>query len=571
MLVDVAVPEMALDDLTYSTGAEIPEGVRVIVEVQKSLHAGIVLGPSEREVGDEKPIAGVIDERMMIDPDLWDLARWSANVCMCGISVSLRAVLPRKFWMGEKLEAPPETLNHSQKFSEVHNFNPFDAERVNFCLSELEKPERTLMLFSSREAASDFYLTLPAKLRQDAILWRSPEEWEEVNSKKCRIVIGSAGAVFAPLSPERIIIEDEASSGYFLPYGLRISARSLAGRRATFLGSELVLCGRMPSLKTFMRSHPVMTAKPDRNSIVIADMYTSRKEKAAGIDGNIPLTFSLIRRTYKELVSGHNVLWILGRQGEAMEVFCPKCGHILVCDKCGNIMRSINDGEMLKCRVCGALRELPAKCPECNHEGLRGKRPGIEALAKIVSMYYPKVRLYVDGADKSRMKGLILSGHKGLELLESVKPSLVAWLDIDAELSAGGYDTRFRVFSMLYRSLYAGIKSSGERKLLVQARKEGRKLCEFLLHGWEKFLADELKVREEFGMPPSGYMIELDCGGKISRERILVRDILEEEGFFVMDSGDESQPLCVNTNSLDEIAKLLEPHHRMLNITVRSE
>ena len=572
MLVDVSVPEMVLDSLTYETETALPPGVRVIVEVQKSLHVGIVLGESEREVPDLKPIAGVIDDCMKIDPDLWDLAKWSSRVCMCGMSASVRAVLPRNFWLGEKLEAPPQNANHSQNFSEVHNFNPFDTERVNFYLAELESPERTLMLLPSREAAEEFYVRLPPILRKEAVLWRTLGEWEDwqvIHSKTFRIVIGSAGAVFAPLSPERIIIEDEASSGYFLPYSLRFSARSLAGHRAAFLGSTLILGGRIPSLKTFMRSHPVMSTKPERRNIVIADMFSSRKEQAAGIDGNIPLTFSLIRRTYVELLEGHNVLWLLSRKGESLSVFCPKCGHILLCEKCGNIMRSLNDGEMLKCRVCGALKPLPARCPKCSHKGLMGRRPGIEALAKIVNMYYPKVKLYVDGTEKSRIKGLILSGHKGLELLESVRPSLVAWLDIDAELSAGAYDTRYRVYSMLYRSLYAGVKSEGERKVLVQARTEGRKLCESLAQGWGKFLADELKARAEFDMPPCKYMIELDCGGTISREEVI--DVLEAEGFFVMDSGEESQPLYVNADSLDEIAELLKPYHRMLKITVRSE
>ena len=95
------------------------------------------------------------------------------------------------------------------------------------------------------------------------------------------------------------------------------------------------------------------------------------------------------------------------------------------------------------------------------------------------------------------------------------------------------------------------------------------KLAEYLTKGWEKFLADELREREEFMIPPCGYMIELDARGKISRETLT--GILEDEGFFVMDSGDESRPLCVNVESLGEISGVLEPYVRMLDITVRSE
>ena len=574
-LVDVAVPEMAVDVLTYRTDSELHTGARVIVEVQKHRHTGFVIGSAQKELPPEieiKPVAGIIDDSLMTDPDIWDLAVWAGKVCMCGVNTALRAVLPKNFYTGEKVEAPPEFQRHKQKFTEVHSFNPFDTERVNFYLSELETPERTLMLFPTREAAKDFYTALPESLKPEAVLWpyaKNWAAWQMVNAKKFRIVIGAPGAVFSPLMPDKIIVEDEANANYILPYGLRISARSLAGRRASYLGSKLILGGRMPSLKTYMRTHPVQVIRPERKDIVIADMYSSRKEELHGIDGTIPLTFSLVRRTYTELVKGHNVMWILNRQGESQEVYCEKCGHVLRCDRCGNIMRSFNDGDMLKCRVCGALRKLPAKCEKCGSEFFKGKRPGIEALAKIISPYYPKIKLYVKGSRKSSMRGLILSTNRGLEILGEVKPALVAWLDIDAELFGSEYDSRYRVFSRLYDSYFAGRDRGEQRKILIQCRRSGRKLAEFLIQGYEKFGNDELKERRDFMIPPCAYTVELDSRGKIPREEII--SILEDNGLFVMDPGDENLPLSVSVESLDEILGVIEPYINELTITVKSE
>ena len=574
-LVDVAVPEMAVDVLTYSSDSQLNAGARVIVEIQKHLHTGFVIGETQRELDADvevKPIAGIIDDSFMSDSDIWDLAVWAGRVCMCGVNTALRSVLPKDFYMGGRVEAAPAFERNHTEFRELHNFNPFDNERVNFYLSELEKPERTLVLFSTREAAKDFYMTLPESLKLDSLLWpyaKSWDAWQIVNAKRVRIVIGAPGAVYAPLCPEKIIVEDEASPNYILPYGLRISARSLAGRRAMFLGSTLILGGRLPSLKTYMRTHVRSDTKPGRKNIILADIYSSRKEETQGIDGNIPLTFSLIRRTYTELIHGHNVMWILNRQGEAQEIYCEKCGRSMRCEKCGSVMRSINDGELLKCRVCGALKEFPAKCENCGREFFKGKRPGIEALAKIITPYYPKVKLYVKGSRKSHMKGLILTTNRGLEILGEVKPSLAAWLDIDAELWGDDYSTRFQAFSRLYTSLYAGRERDSERKVLVQGRKAGLKVAGFLSDGWERFFDDELRERGEFTIPPCGYMIDIDSRGKIPREEII--DILEDNDLFVMDSGDETQPFSVNVSSLDEITEILEPYINMLSITVRSE
>ena len=232
-------------------------------------------------------------------------------------------------------------------------------------------------------------------------------------------------------------------------------------------------------------------------------------------------------------------------------------------------MRSFNDGDMLKCRVCGALRKLPAKCEKCGSEFFKGKRPGIEALAKIIAPYYPKIKLYVKGSRKSSMRGLILTTNRGLEIFGEVKPALVAWLDIDAEFFGSEYDSRYRVFSRLYDSYFAGRTREEQRKILIQCRRSGRKLAEFLIQGYEKFGNDELKERRDFMIPPCAYTVELDSRGKIQREEII--NILEDNGLFVMDPGDENLPLSVSVESLDEILGVIEPYTNELTITVKSE
>ena len=69
-LVDVAVPEMAVSVLTYKTETAICPGARVIVEVQKHLHTGFVIGSTQKELPPDvevKPIEGIIDDSLMTD------------------------------------------------------------------------------------------------------------------------------------------------------------------------------------------------------------------------------------------------------------------------------------------------------------------------------------------------------------------------------------------------------------------------------------------------------------------------------------------------------------------------
>ncbi|MBQ3652876.1 MAG: hypothetical protein II954_00490 [Synergistaceae bacterium] len=575
---DVAVPEMSAGVLTYSSDSHIEPGRRVIVEVQKHLHAGFVLGVSLKKFPRRvkiKPIAGIIDEARIVPDDLWDLAKWSGKICMCGMNYSLRAILPRKFIEGERVYLHSRTPQKRGKFLEAGNFSPYDPERYEFYRSELAEGGNALVLFPSRDDAKSFYASLPESIKAEALLWPSGsvrlwESWRAVLRGEVRIVIGPPGGVFAPLSADKIIVEDEANPTYIIPYTLKISARSLAGHRAAFLGAEFITGGRVPSLKTCLRTHPTQRVKPDRKSIILADIHASRKEEVNGIDGNIPLTFSLIRRTYAEIVRGRNVLWILNRSGESLEVFCEGCGQSVRCGKCGGLMRSVNDGEVLKCRVCGAVRELPEKCEHCGRKFFKGKRPGIEALAKIVEAYYPKVKLYVKGSRKSAMKGLVLSTSLGLNILDTLRPGLVAWLDLDAELWGNDYATRYRVFTSLYRSIYGGLSVGESRKVLVQARRSGMRVAEFLSGGWEKFIADELREREEFMLPPYGYMVEVAVKSeKVSRLGLITT--LEDAGLFVLDPGEEDKPFYLNVETLGEASAILEPLSRELEITIRSE
>ena len=584
MLVDVSIPKIGIDSLTYETDTRLETGVRVIVEVLRTKYAGFVLGESRKNLPPgvkAKPVEGVIDERRIVDRDIWELAMWAGKITMCGMSKALRASLPVQLLTGEKLLPPPKDESSSARFTERNFFNPFDTERVNFFLAELDSDLRTLILFPKKEDAKSFFMNLPESLKAQSVLWSSEnpkffETWKMIHSRKFRVVIAPPGGVFAPLMPEKIIVEDESSPAYVIPYTLNLSARSLAGQRANILGAEFITAGRIPSLKTFIRKKPREILKPERKNIILADIHRSRKEDLPGIEGNIPLTYTLTSRTHKELADGHNVIWILNRTGESSEVFCSNCGESVKCPKCGGIMQARNDGDILKCKRCGMIRNLPELCEKCGFHLLVGKRPGIEALAKIAGKYFHDIHIFTDGVKLSDLHGLIISTSKGLGLLSEIDTSLVAWLDLDSELWRMNHDNRYNVYSMLCESYWRGRTYDSNRNVLIQTRRKGLMLAEFLSRGWEKFIPEELKMRREFMLPPYGYIVEIETNMKKLRDDII--NLLMDAGFFVMDPGDDSKPFYVNCESLEAVRKSLEPEKfirntktQFINITVRSD
>ena len=584
LLVDVSIPELAIDSLTYESDTALEAGTRVIVEVVSAKYTGFVLGAARKTLPPHvvvKTVEGVIDDGRAVDSDIWDMAVWAGKVSMSGTAQALRASLPVQILTGEKLIHPPENQPSAHRFTERNCFNPLDSKRVNFFLAELDSDIRTLILFPKKEEAKSFFANLPESLKAESVLWSSEspkfyETWKMIQARKVRVVIAPPGGVFAPLMPGKIIVEDESSPAYVIPYTLNLSARSLAGHRAFFLGAELVLAGRIPSLKTYVRTRPRELMRPERRNVIIADIHRASKEEIPGIEGSIPLTYTLTSRTHKELAAGHNVMWILNRSGESSEVFCPNCGESVKCRKCGGIMQSKNDGDMLKCKLCGAVRDLPPVCEKCGYHMLIGKRPGIEALAKIAGKYFADVHVYTEGMKLADVHGLIISGHKGLEILGHVDTSLVAWLDIDSELWRMNHDNRFNVYSMLCESYWRGRTRDSQRKVLLQARRNGIGLASLFVRGWSAFIPDELQRRSEFLLPPFGYFVDVETSGKTLRNDII--NSFFEANIFVMDPGDDSKHLYVNCESLSEIRKVLEPKiflrntkSQYINITVRSD
>ncbi|MBR0257251.1 MAG: hypothetical protein IJQ58_05890 [Synergistaceae bacterium] len=579
MLVEVAVPEMALNSLTYDSNTDIAAGTRVIVEVGRKLHAGFVWGRSKHELPPEitiKPIAGVIDESPVIDRDIWEMALWAGKVCMCGAGTALKALIPKSFYMGEKFIPPPENDSHHGKFNERNFFNPFDSERVNFFVSELSLSGRVLILFPTKEQAKSFFMNLPDTLKSESLLWPSTspklwEAWKAVRSRKFRIVIAPPGGVSAPLMPHKIIVEDESNPSYILP-NLNISARSMAGYRARLQCAEFITAGRIPSLKTYKRTNPRESLRPERKHIIIADINASLREEIPGIKGDIPLTHSLINHTYNELAQNRNVIWILDRIGSASEVVCDNCGKPVTCRKCGGAMQSRNDGMLLTCRKCGSIRRMPDKCEHCGYDFLAGNRPGLESLAEIARKYCNSVHVYGEGVKASDMRGLVVSTHRGLVLCGKINLGLVAWLDFDAESFGHEHTAKYNAYSMLYESYWRGREMNPGRKVLIQAGGSGLRIAGFLARGWGQFIPDELEARREFMLPPFGYAIEI--GNADAKTRDSLMDSFMREGIFVMDPGDDDMPLYVNTLTLEPIRKILEPLitiRKSLNIKVVSE
>ncbi|MDR1875423.1 MAG: hypothetical protein LBQ90_10490 [Synergistaceae bacterium] len=577
LYVEVVVPGPWWNTLTYRLDSpDAPTGARVRVPLGRAERVGFIAGraasPPEGPKNSEKgagralkTVKEVLDERCILGDELWGLAGWAGRTFLCGMGEALQLICPKPLLKGAAFPFPVSAISRAQDrvFREIPCYNPKDGERIARYLDRIAAGGRTLVLFPEAQSAARFFERLPREFRDEALLWPVSAEgkkleaaWGMACREEVRVVVGTGRAVFAPMNFDAIIVDDEANPAYVFVRSPRIPARSLAGRRALSLKAELILGGRVPSARTYLRSRPECRTRPQRQNLIFVDMRRSFRSAVRGVEGEVPLTESLIGRTRATLGEGRCALWIMDRRGLAGEVFCVECGETLLCPRCASVMRSELEGKTLRCVQCGAREPLPGRCPNCRGTLLQGKRPGLEALSSMASRHITGYPILSDVSRPKRLPCLFLGTRRALALCDVVDAGLVAWLDLDAEARRTDYNARFQAFSMVWESCWRGLQGETERVVLMQTRHAGIGWWSTLWSGWGNFWKGELEERKSLDLPPYGLLVQIDLPPDEDRGAFV--RTLEEAGLSVMDAGDGA-PLRVTVRSTERLRAGLAP------------
>ncbi|MCL2768077.1 MAG: hypothetical protein FWE49_05080, partial [Synergistaceae bacterium] len=368
---------------------------------------------------------------------------------------------------------------------------------------------------------------------------------------------GCPSAVYSPLPDiSLIIVEDEANPAYVSARYPCLPVRSIAGKRAHFSGSELILGGRLPSAKTCFRKKVKCGFLPEKNLLHFVDIKDGFRAAIQGIENTLPISGTLASETKKCLNENLITLWIFDRKGYATEVLCEKCGYALFCPICGTVMTAENDDSekeiVTYCRKCLNRKKLPEFCPSCRGNFFIGKRPGLEALYPIASAFCEQ-----EGIKPAERK-LIVGTRKILSLCDKNNVGLIAWIDIDMEANKTDYTSRFHAFSMVWESMWRGINVWGKnRRVIIQSRSPARDWQVGLKSGWEYFWEKELAERTKLEFPPYKPLVEIEVS--TIESKALVK-LLEENGYTVMNSSaphDGKYYIWLSISQLSALEKVL--------------
>ncbi len=360
------------------------------------------------------------------------------------------------------------------------------------------------------------------------------KSWLAAHHGTARIVLGTRMAVFASMPHLRLIVVDEEHDpSYKQQEGARYSARDLAVYRGKQEGAKVILGSATPSLESWRASESGRyrrLAMPSRigdgalPAVRLVDMNLQPKKTVL----SVPLADAIQQRVSR----GEQSLVFLNRRGYAPVLSCTACDWTSECPNCSahRVFHKID--RSLRCHHCGHAERVPRSCPVCGNVDIvpvgRGTERLEEHLAQLLAgVRQPNgepVRIARMDADSTRAKGALEEQlarmHSGaVDVLVGTQMvtkghdfrriTLVAAINADAALFSSDFRAPERLFALLMQAAGRAGRDAAQARvseMWVQTWHPRHPLFAALQkHDYEAFATQQLKEREQAGMPPFGF------------------------------------------------------------------
>jgi primosomal protein N' (replication factor Y) len=366
------------------------------------------------------------------------------------------------------------------------------------------------------------------------------KSWLAAHTGAARIVLGTRMAVFASMPALKLIVVDEEHDpSYKQQEGARYSARDLAVYRGRLEGAQVLLGSATPSLESWQASERGRY----RRLVMASRVGAGRLPSVRLVDMNLQprqtvFSSALMAAMQQRIERGEQSLVFLNRRGYAPVLACTACDWKSECPNCSAFRVFHKIDRTLRCHHCGHAERVPRACPLCGNVDIAPVGRGTERLEEHLSELLADVK-QVDGqpvriarmdADSVRHKGaleqqlarmhagdvdvlvgtqMITKGHDFRRI------TLVAALNADSALFSSDFRASERLFALLMQAAGRAGRDASQAaasEMWVQTWHPRHPLFEALRrHDYPAFAAQQLREREQAGMPPFGFQALVRC------------------------------------------------------------
>jgi primosomal protein N' (replication factor Y) len=362
------------------------------------------------------------------------------------------------------------------------------------------------------------------------------KSWLAAHGGAARIVLGTRMSVFASMPRLKLIVVDEEHDpSYKQQEGARYSARDLAVLRAKLEGAKVLLGSATPSLESWQASEKgryrrlVMASRVGQGgetfpSVRLVDMNLQPKHTV--------FSPQLLDAIQQRIARGEQSLVFLNRRGYAPVLGCTACDWRSECPNCSAFRVFHKIDRTLRCHHCGYTERVPRACPVCGNVDIAPLGRGTERLeeqlgellADVKQADGQPVRIARMDADSTRLKGALEQQlarmHAGdVDVLVGTQMvtkghdfrriTLVAALNADSALFSSDFRAPERLFGLLMQAAGRAGRDASQAQaseMWVQTWHPQHPLFAALRrHDYPAFAAQQLKEREQAGMPPFGF------------------------------------------------------------------
>lgn len=339
------------------------------------------------------------------------------------------------------------------------------------------------------------------------------EAYESLLTGRRRIAVGTRSAVFAPVDPGLVIVDEEHDGSYKEHSSPRYDARSVVRYYSEKRGAIAVHGSATPRLESRQFAHV---------------HYLKARASGAGLSGveivqssDSDLTGVLFQALKENFEKKQKSILLLNRRGYFPYLYCKTCRETQKCPRC-SVTLPLHKSGRLVCHYCGYSRADNGKCPVCT-SSLKKLGIGTERMEEMLLSLFPGAvveRLDTDTARGALVADCIsrfLAGQIDILLgtqmiakgLDSPDVTLVGVLRADSGLALPDFRASERTFALLTQVAGRSGRVKKGRVIFEAMDPENEILKLAAAQDYEAFYKRELEDRRLSFYPPFSRILRL--------------------------------------------------------------